>query len=116
MDADQYEICQYLKSWPGQFVSGREICRRAGGKWRYREDGSWALPVLQRMIEEKLVEADATGHFRLIERDKKRDARKRWMSPQMQRILEQSGRTFDLVDLGTEAAPANCAAGQELTP
>jgi len=38
MEADQTEICQFLKSWPDQFVSGKEICRRAGGKWRFREE------------------------------------------------------------------------------
>ena len=41
-DADEVEICQFLKSWPGQFLSGKTICRRAGGKWRFREDENWA--------------------------------------------------------------------------
>ena len=43
MDADQNAICTFLKTWPGQFVSRREICRRAGGKWRFREDENWML-------------------------------------------------------------------------
>ncbi len=77
MDADEAEVCEFLKSWPDQFVSAREICRRAGSKWRYREDERWALPVLQRLVEKHLVEADAAGHYRLLvpkKTEKKRSA------------------------------------------
>src|SRR5262245_14157576 len=35
MDAEEREICDFLKSWVDQYVSQREICRRAGGKWRF---------------------------------------------------------------------------------
>ena len=38
METEEREICIYLKSWNGQFVSGREIARRAAGKRRFRED------------------------------------------------------------------------------
>ena len=111
MDADENDICQYLKSWPGQFVSTKEICRRAGGKWRYREDERWALPVLQRLIETGLVESDSTGHFRLIQRHETTQSKKRWVSPQIQRILEQSGKDFSGVDLENEVESADWAAG-----
>jgi hypothetical protein len=116
MDADQNDICQFLKSWPGQFVSGKEICRRAGGKWRYREDEKWALPVLQRMIEDHLVESDTTGHFRLIQRRDKKSDQQRWISPHIRRILEQSGRDFEGVDLEGEVGSADvtASAGQSL--
>ena len=95
MDADEKEIVEFLKSWPGQFVSAREICRRAGGKWRYREDEKWALPVLQRMLEKALIEADSTGHFRLILEERKKGQKKWWASPEIKKILEQSGKNFD---------------------
>jgi hypothetical protein len=111
MDADENDICQYLKSWPGQFVSTKEICRRAGGKWRYREDERWALPVLQRLIETGLVESDSTGHYRLVQRHDKNENKKRWISPQIQRILEQSGKDFSGVDLENEVESADWAAG-----
>src|SRR5882724_10387736 len=42
MDADEQDICNYLKQWHKQFISGREICRRAGGKRRFRDDPYWA--------------------------------------------------------------------------
>jgi hypothetical protein len=115
MDIDQIQICQFLKSWPGQFVSRKEICRRAGGKWRYREDEYWAVPALQRLIEDHLVESDDTGHFRL----KKQTAtvvenRKRlWLSPTIKRIFEQSGRDFGVIDLDKEVDPADLQMSSE---
>ncbi len=116
MDADQNDICQYLKSWPGQFVSGKEICRRAGGKWRYREDEKWALPVLQRMIEDRLLEADSTGHFRLIQHHDKKNNQKRWLSPEMKRILEESGKAFEGVDLEEEVGAAELTVSAKEAP
>lgn len=97
MDAEEKEICDFLKSWPGQYVSQREVCRRAGGKWRYREDQNWALPVLSRMVEKGLLESDANGHFRLT--PEKKDKKKRWLAPHIQKILEQGGKET-IMDLG----------------
>ena len=115
MDADQDSICQFLKSWPGQFVSRREICRRAGGKWRYREDEHWAVPVLQCMLENRVVESDDTGHFRLMNcaptdsRNKKRV----WLSPAIRNVLRQSGRNFGVIDLDKEPKTAEQLASTE---
>src|ERR1043166_2115180 len=95
MDADERDICIYLKGWPSQFVSYREIARRAGGKRRYREDPNWASIVLNRLIEKGKVESDSTGHYRLKVVPKKEKA-KRWVSPHIRRILEQSGKTFEI--------------------
>ena len=116
MDADQYEICQFLESWPDQFVSGKEICRRAGGKWRYREDENWATPVLRRMIECNLVETDNSGHFRLVKQPDRKHKTKCWISPHIKKILEQSGRNFAVLDLEKEEAPAEgtASSGQSL--
>ena len=95
MDADERDICLYLKGFPGQFISGREISRRAGGKWRYREEPTWATPVLGRLVERAIIESDATGHYRLVLPRKKDKKSKRWVSPQMKEILERSGKKFD---------------------
>ena len=104
MDADQNAICQFLKTWPGQFVSRREICRRAGGKWRYREDEHWAVPVLQRMVEDGIVESDDSGHFRLMKQASADSSNKRklWLSPAIKTILKESGSDFGLLDLAKE--------------
>ena len=93
MDAEERDICNYLKSWPGQFVAVRDICRRAGGKWRFRENQEWAAPILTRLLEKGLIESDSTGHYRLI-RVRKPKKPKKWVSPQMRKILEESGKDF----------------------
>ena len=95
MDADEKEICTFLKSFPGEYIGLREICRRSGGKWRFREDDNWAQPVLLRLIERGLVGSDSAGHFRLILKPKKKEKAK-WMSPQMKEILKKSGKAFEL--------------------
>jgi len=104
MDADQNAICQYLTSWPGQFVSRKEICRRAGGKWRFREDENWALPVLQRMVENRTIESNETGHFRLLKQGStdSRNKKRVWLSPAYRSILQKSGRDFGVIDLEKE--------------
>ncbi len=93
MNADEREICLYLKGWPGQFVSLAEIGRRAGGKRRQREDPNWAVPVLSSLVDKGFVESDSTGHYRLKPRNQN-DKRKRWVSPQVQKLLEKSGKDF----------------------
>jgi hypothetical protein len=86
MDADEKEICDFLRSWPGQFVSHREICKRAGGKWRYRDDPKWAIPILTGMVGKGILESDASGHFRLLpERKEKRKE----VSQEVKDILER---------------------------
>ena len=101
MDADQNEICQFLKSFQDQFVSGKEICRRAGGKWRFREEPTWALPILRRMLDSRIVETDVDGRFRLAQQsvDTQFARKKVWVSPAIQRILEESGRNFGVFEL-----------------
>jgi hypothetical protein len=91
MDADERDICNFLKSWPNQFVSGREICRRAGGKRRVQQEPNWAIPVLVRLVEKALVEDDSQGHYRLIP---KKPRQKKWVSPQIRKLLQQSGKDF----------------------
>jgi hypothetical protein len=103
MDAEEREICDFLKSWQGQFVSGREICRRAGGKWRFREDDKWAIPVLTRLVDKGILECDPGGHFRIRRREQK-DKKKVWLSPELRALLEKTGKSFaegaELQDLG----------------
>ena len=93
MDADEKAICTYLKSFPGQFVSGREISRRASGKWRFNKEPEWATAVLERLVERGIIESDSTGHFRLMATEEK-SAPKKWVSPQIRKILEKSEKNF----------------------
>jgi hypothetical protein len=95
MDADEREICLFLKGWPGQFVALAEICRRAGPKKRYRKDPRWAVPILNRLVVKGVLESDATGHYRLKASPKK-DKRKpqKFLAPEIRKILERSGKDF----------------------
>jgi hypothetical protein len=93
MNADEKEVCNYLKACAGQYMSVREIARRAGGKWRYREDPNWAIPILLHLVEKGYLESDAAGYYRLKPSDKKKKPQK-WVSPQIKAILERSGKDF----------------------
>ena len=107
MQADEREICAYLRGWPGQFVALKEICRRAGGKRRFRNDPFWAVPVLRRLVEQGLVETDSTAHYRLRKAIDKKKPRK-WLAPEVRKTLERSGKDFHGVleiENEEEAAP-----------
>ncbi len=95
MDADEREVYYFLKSWAHEFISAKEICRRAGGKRRARLEPDWAKPALVRMVDRGILETDPSGHYRLkpppIGKDKRR---RRWASPQVAQILKSSGRDF----------------------
>ena len=93
MDADEQEIITYLKVWKGQFISGREIARKASGKRRFQDEPAWAVAPLARLIEKKTIEADASAHYRLISESKKHKT-KRWISPHIQKILDKTGKDF----------------------
>jgi len=95
MDSDERQIYYYLKSWKEQFISSRVICRHAGGKRRFRMEPHWAKPVLARMAERRIVEADPAGHYRLRPMERKvLQKGQRWVSPKIARILRQSGKEF----------------------
>lgn len=94
MDSDERQICDYLKSWPKTFVSAREIARRAGGKRRYQDEPLWAGNVINRLLEQGAIETDGLGHYRLKQVEPKSKKDKRWISPQMRRILERSSKDF----------------------
>jgi len=94
MDADERDICIYLKPWRGQLVSGIEISKRAGGKRRFIQNPNWAVPALARLVERGVLETDDSNHFRLPLPQQKGKT-KRWVAPHIQKILEQSGKSFE---------------------
>ncbi|HUA69341.1 MAG TPA: hypothetical protein VMA13_12400 [Candidatus Saccharimonadales bacterium] len=91
MDADEREIYQFLKSWGTDFISAREICRRAGGRRRFNEEPEWAKPILLRMEERGIVESNASGHFRIKPVRKSKEKDQRWVSPDIAKILQEGG-------------------------
>ncbi len=97
MEADESLICTYLKLYQGQFVSAAEICRRAGTRKQYQRDRHWALPILKRLVEKGILQSDSTGHYRFVP-PREKDQKKKWISPEIRKILQQSGKTFEVVD------------------
>jgi len=93
MDSDEREIFHYLQTWGANFVSAKEICRRAGSKKRYNEDNDWARGPLMRMSERGVVEGDSQGRFRLKPETKK--GGHKWVSPEISKILNESGVEMD---------------------
>ena len=102
MDADEREIFDFLNSFGEQWVNAKEICRRAGGKKRYNEDNHWARPILQRMKERRILEGDELGRYRI--RPLPRHGKGRWISPDIEKILRESG-----VKVDAERADAHAA-------
>jgi hypothetical protein len=96
MLAEEREICLYLKSSPGQFISAREIARRAGGKSRYNKDPHWAVPFLAQLLEKKVIEKDSSHNYRLVAKPEKKKSH--WISPQMKKILEANGNFTHIIE------------------
>ena len=116
MDADEKDILTYLKVWSGQYVSAREIARKAAGKKRFEKEPNWAVPVLGRLLEKSLVEADSMAHYRLVPENKK-EKPGRWISPQMQKLLEKTGKDFsagvEIAEPPEDAPPTPPGAGKK---
>ena len=89
MDSEEREIFYFLKTWGEEFVSGKEIARRAGGKKKFHQKPDWARPLLLRMTERGLLESDVGGRYRI--KPVRKEKTKRWVSPEIAKILEESG-------------------------
>ncbi len=46
------------------------------------------------MVEKQILETDRSGHFRLAQKEKK-PTEKRWISPELKKLLEESGKKFE---------------------
>jgi len=97
MDADEREVYYFLKPYRKEFLSSKEICRRAGGKRRYREDELWAIPPLMRMVERSILETDPSGGYRIKAKIDPADKLQRWISPEIKQVLRDSEKNFDHV-------------------
>lgn len=96
MDADEREIFYYLKPRRNEFVPGSEICRRAGGKLKFRINPHWAIPVLLRMVDRGILETDAAGHYHLKPPPDRRHMQ-RWVSPQIAALLRSRSKEMGTV-------------------
>lgn len=107
MQSDEKDIIDYLKGWPGSFVSGKEIARKVGGKERFDDDRGWAIPILAQMVRRGIIETDHLGYFRLKVELMKKKRHHQYISPQILKILKTSGRSFEgiTIDLDSDEPP-----------
>ncbi len=90
MDTEEREIFYFLKTFGEEYVSAKEIARRASGKKKFYANPEWAKPVLERMKERGVLESDMQSRYRVKPVGKKtRD--KRWVAPDIAKILQESG-------------------------
>jgi hypothetical protein len=101
MDGDEREIYNYLKTRGHEFVSAREVCRRAAGKKRYYDEPDWAKPYLLRMMDRHILENDAMGRYR-IKPISKKDKDQRWVAPNIAEILKEGGVEVESGDIAPD--------------
>ena len=90
MSSDEREIFHYLKTWGAEFVSAKEVCRRAGSKKRYHEDPDWAKPIMLAMADRGILEGDTMGRFR-VKPERKSNHKQRWVSADIEKLLKDNG-------------------------
>jgi hypothetical protein len=90
MDTEERAIYHFLKTRGSEFVGAMEIARRATGRKRFHDDPDWAKPILMRMADRGILEDDASGRYRIKPLSKK-DKNKRWVAPDIAKILQESG-------------------------
>ena len=102
MNSEEREIYHFLKTWGSEYVSYKEIARRAGGRKKYHEDADWAKPLLLRMQERGVLESDSLGRYRIKPLSSKNKAA-RWVSPEIAKILQEKGLKVEgATEAGTE--------------
>jgi len=90
MDSEEREIFYFLKTRGEEFVSVKEIARRASGKKKFYDNPEWAKPLLMRMQERGVLESNGVGQYR-IKPVAKKGKGKRWVAPDIAKILQESG-------------------------
>ena len=98
MDADEREIVDYLSTFGEQWVNSKEICRRAGGKRRFNDDNHWAIPVLQRLKDNQVLEADMRARYRI--KPPPKHGHDHAVSPDTQKLLDEGGMPAEIEDTG----------------
>ena len=65
MNADETEVYDFLKGYPGVFVSVTEVSRRMGARRKFDQDRTWARPILRRMELDGTLESNDLGEYRI---------------------------------------------------
>ena len=109
MDASEREILDFLQTRGSEFVSAKEICRKASSKKRFHAEPHWAIPILQLMTERGVLERDNMGRYHLKPNPKKKTVR-RWVSPAIAGLFKET--VFVIDEDTTEIGPKDKDPGQ----
>ena len=91
MDADEREIFDFLSCYGEEWISAKEICRKAGGKRRFNEDNNWAVPTLRNMKDRHVIEGDEMGRYRVPPAKEEEHG----ISAEAEKLLRESGVQAD---------------------
>jgi hypothetical protein len=65
MTYEEMAIMTLLRGSPGVYLARREIARKALKRSVFEEDPHWADAPLVSLVDQKLVEQDESGHYRM---------------------------------------------------
>ncbi len=65
MNADEVRIIGFLNEFPDEYVSVLDVSRKLGKGRRYKEDRTWAAPIMRRMEMDGLLETNNVGDYRV---------------------------------------------------
>ena len=65
MNAEETQICEFLKKRGSSYVSVTDISRFLDSGRRFQQDRNWARPILRRMEVDGIVEANPYCEYRL---------------------------------------------------
>lgn len=94
MTTEERKIHDLLKVTPNVFYSTREIIRRVLGKGARPEAVDLVMTTLKRMVRLGILEKDSTGHYRVKPKPKIEAGGRRWVSPEIAKLLRQSNSDF----------------------
>jgi hypothetical protein len=69
MTYDEMAIVNFLRGFSKTYVARREIARKALKRKIFEENPHWADAPLASLVEQRLVEQDASGHYRIMKDD-----------------------------------------------
>ena len=65
MNADEMRIIGFLNEFPEEYVSVIDVSRKLGKGRRYKDDRTWASPIMRRMEMDGLLETNDVGDYRV---------------------------------------------------
>ena len=66
MSYEETAFLNFLKGAPDSYLARREIARKALKRTVFEENPHWADAPLASLVDQKLVEQNDSGHYRIV--------------------------------------------------